>query len=230
MATAVRWALVAAIVFVVGVAPVVYYRSVYSSAKRLREVDPGRLYRSGQMTADGFADTVRRYHIRTVLNVQDEFPDPDLDRSFWGPGTVKERALCESLRVRYVHLAPDLVSRRQVGVCRPTAIEDFLAIMDNPDSYPVLLHCHAGLHRTGVLAAVYRMEYQGWTPARAWQEMRAHGFGPWAGSAANDYVTQYVLTYRPGVRKSPAHGPDGSTASAPPAVPSPPTPSPGKEP
>jgi hypothetical protein len=215
----VRWLLVAAIVLIVGVGPVVYYRSVYAYAKRLREVEPGRLYRAGQMTADGLADAVRRLHIRTVINVQDEFPDPDLDRTFWRPGTVKERALCESLGVRYVHLKPELISRRLVPLCRPPVIEEFLAVMDDPDSYPVLLHCHAGLHRTGVLAAVYRMEYQGWTREQAWQEMRAHGFGPWVGTAANDYVTQYVLTYRRGVRRPAGHGPDGSTATAPADVP-----------
>jgi tyrosine-protein phosphatase SIW14 len=227
MPTAVRWVLVAAVVVVVGVVPVVYYRSVYAYAKRLREVDPGRLYRSGQMTAEGFTDAVRRYGIRTIINVQDEYPDPDLDQSFWGTGTIKERALCERLGVRYIHLSPDLVSRRLVEVCRPAVIEEFLAVMDDPASYPVLLHCHAGLHRTGVLAAVYRMEYQGWTPAAAWQEMRAHGFGPWVGTAANDYVAQYVLNYRRGVRRPAGHGPDGSAAASPPGVPPPPTPNPG---
>ncbi len=219
MANVVRGILIAAIVLIVGVAPVVYYRSVYAYAKRLRVIEDGRVYRAGQMTADGFTDAIRRYHIRTVVNVQDEFPDPDLDRTFWWPGTVKERALCESLGVRYVHLKPDLVSRRLVPLCRPSVIEDFLAVMDDPDNYPVLIHCHAGLHRTGVLAAVYRMEYQGWTPEQAWQEMRAHGFGPWVGTAANDYVTQYVLTYRRGVRRPTGHGPDGSTATAPPGAP-----------
>jgi tyrosine-protein phosphatase SIW14 len=228
MATAVRWALVAALVVIVGVAPVVYFRIVYAHSKRLREVEPGRFYRGGQMTAEGFTDAVHHYHLRTIVNVQDEFPDPDLDKSFWGTGTVKERTLCASLGVRYVHLRPDLVSRRLVPECRPATIEEFLAVMDDPTNYPVLIHCHAGLHRTGVLAAVYRMEYQGWTPAEAWQEMRAHGFGPWAGSAANDYVTQYVLTYRRGLRRAGSNGPDGSTASPP--VPSRPTSTPGQEP
>ncbi len=230
MTTAVRWVLVAAIVAVIGVAPIVYYRNVYTYAKRLREVDPGRLYRSGQMTAEGFIDAVHRYGIRTIVNVQDEFPDPDLDWNFWGGETIKEHALCESLGLRYVFIAPDLTLRRQVGTCRPAAIEEFLAVMDDPNNYPVLLHCHAGLHRTGVLAAIYRMEYQGWTAERAWQEMRAHGFGPWAGSAVNDYVRQYVLSYRRGVRRPPARGPDGNTTSAPPGVPSRPTPTPGQDP
>jgi hypothetical protein len=207
------------VVLIVGVAPVVYYRSQYAYAKRLRVVEPGRLYRAGQPTADGLTDAIRRFHIRTVVNVQDEFPDPDLDRSFWGSGTVKERALCESLGVRYIHLAPDLVPRPLVPECRPAVIEQFLAILDDENSYPVLLHCHAGLHRTGVLTAVYRMEYQHWTPERAYEDMRANGFGPWVGTAANDYVKQYVLTYRRGVRKG-RPGTDG-TSSRPNSTPDP---------
>ena len=51
-------------------------------------------------------------------------------------------------------------------------MDQYLAILDNPDSYPILIHCQAGLHRTGLLSAVYRMEYEGWTPAQAWREFR----------------------------------------------------------
>ncbi|HEY7426136.1 MAG TPA: dual specificity protein phosphatase family protein [Gemmataceae bacterium] len=200
MAGAIRWTLVAALVGVIVVAPVVYFRCVYDTHKRLRIVDPGRLYRSGQMTADGFADAVERYHIRTILNVQDEVPDPDIDLSFWSGRTIKESELCRELGVRYVHLMPTLISRRLVPQHRPPAIEHLLAVLDDESNYPVLIHCHAGLHRTGILTAVYRMEYQGWTADEAFREMKAQGFGPWVCTSANDYVTQYVLTYVPGIR------------------------------
>ena len=64
----------------------------------------------------------------------------------------------------------------------------------------MLIHCKAGLHRTGILTAVYRMEYEGWTPAQAYRELKAHGFGDWACTSANDYVNEYVLQYRRGLR------------------------------
>jgi hypothetical protein len=200
MANWVRWTLAGGVFLLVAVAPVVSYRYTYTYGKRLREVVPGRFYRSGQMTAEGFADAVARFHIRTILNVQDDVPDPDVDRDFWSGRTVKESALCDRLGVRFVQISPDLIPRRRIPGGRPEAIDKFLAVMDDEASYPVLLHCRAGLHRTGVLAAVYRMEYQGWTPAEAYREMKAHGFGPWVCTSANDYVTQYVLTYRPGRR------------------------------
>lgn len=202
MARIIRGAVVAALVVAIVVAPIVYFRCIYDTNKRLRVVDPGRFYRSGQMTAEGFADAVERYHIRTILNVQDEFPDPDIDLSFWERGTIKESELCRELGVRYVHLMPTLLPRHLIPEHRPPAIDQFLNLLDDEANYPVLIHCHAGLHRTGLLTAIYRMEYQGWTREQAFLDMKAQGFGAWVCTSANDYVKQYVSTYRPGLRPS----------------------------
>jgi protein tyrosine/serine phosphatase len=180
-----------------GVWPFIYFRIVYDHGKRFREVEPGRVYRSGQMTAEGFTDMVERYGIRVIVNVQDDVPDPDLQMSFWNRATIKESELCRRLGVRYIHLAPDLVAPQDSPEQHPHVIDEFLAVMDEADNYPVLIHCRAGLHRTGVLSAVYRMEYQGWSPAAAFRELRAHGFGEAACTAANEYVWQYVLTWKP---------------------------------
>jgi protein tyrosine/serine phosphatase len=196
-----RGILIAGIVVIVGVAPLVLYRYTYTRNKRLREVVPGQVYRSGQMTAPGFADAVRNYGIRTIINVQDDFPDPDISEGYFTRKTIKETELCRQLGVRYVHLAPDLLARNGTDQRRPQAIEEFLARMDDPATYPVLIHCKAGLHRTGVMLAIYRMEYDGWGPAAALRELKAHGFGETTSNAANDYITQYVLKYRPGLRQ-----------------------------
>lgn len=41
--------------------------------------------------------------------------------------------------------------------------------------YGVLFHCSCGCHRTGRLAAYYRMKYNAWTPERAIEEMNDIG-------------------------------------------------------
>jgi tyrosine-protein phosphatase SIW14 len=196
--------LIAALVFGV---PVVYHRYVYTKSKRLREVTPGVLYRSGQLTAPGFLDAVERFGIRTIVNLQEEAPDPDVYQGYFTSETVKESEICRRLGLRYVHIPPDVLRPSEVAERRPAAIDRFLAVMDDPSAYPVLLHCRAGLHRTGVLSAVYRMEYQGWTPAQAIRELKDHGFGEYACTSANDYIMQYILTYRPGVRIQVVRGP-----------------------
>ena len=92
-------------------------------------------------------------------------------------------------------LAPDLIARRKAGVEQPAVIDQYLSVLDDERNFPVLIHCKAGLHRTGILCAVYRMEYQGWSVGEAYTELKAHGFGDWVCTSANDYVEQYVLTY-----------------------------------
>jgi protein tyrosine phosphatase (PTP) superfamily phosphohydrolase (DUF442 family) len=192
-----RAAGVAALMLAVAAGSFVYFRAVYTRTKRLRVVEAGRLIRSGQMRADGFAFAVQHHGIRTVVNVQEDVPDPDIATSFWGGETVKESELCKQLGVRYVWLAPDLLPRNHPPGEQPGVIGDFLALMDRESSYPVLIHCKAGLHRTGLLSAIYRMEYQGWSRQEAFRELKAHGFGDTACTSANDYVAQYVLEYRP---------------------------------
>ncbi len=197
------WVFGSLLALLITAVPYHYYRAVYTYSKRLRAVSPGWVYRSGCLTAQGFRDAVKRYGIRTILNLQDEAPDPELPQNYFGGGAILESELCQQLGVRYVYLPPALLPPRCLPAQRPATIERFLAIMDDPASYPVLIHCRAGLHRTGVLTAVYRMEYDGWTPAQAVRELKGHGFGNYACTSANDYITQYILTYQPGQRLQP---------------------------
>jgi protein tyrosine/serine phosphatase len=207
MGAAVRVILIVAVVTLVVGVPFLDARVEYAHHKRLREVEPGKLYRSGQLTVEGFRDAVTRLGIRTIVNCQNELPgedvfaDPRVALSFWDRHTIRESALCTDLGVKYLHLEPDLCSNRADPHARPKVIGEFLKIMDERQNWPVLLHCKAGLHRTGVLAAVYRMEYQDWDATAAIAELKAHGFGDVACTAANDYIQQYVLDYRPRKRE-----------------------------
>jgi hypothetical protein len=118
-------------------------------------------------------------------------PDPQLE-----PGLM-ESAFCRQRGVRYVFLPPDLVDVWFADKRQPAAIAEFLEIMDHPDNYPVLLHCKAGLHRTGFFTAIYRMEYEGWPLLQAVHEMQANGFGRDPCSDRNEYVAQYLVRYHP---------------------------------
>src|SRR5262249_39872550 len=129
-----------------------YFRATYNHAKRLRVVEPGKVYRCGQLTEAGFADAVERFGLRTVLNLPDGNPDPDVWHNYLDRRTVRESELCQRLGVCYVWIGPDLVHPDLAGSQRPIAIDQFLELMDQPATYPVLIHCKAGLHRTGLLS------------------------------------------------------------------------------
>lgn len=195
--------MIAVLLGVIIILPLMHFRFVYSHGKRLREVDPGKLYRSGFMTARGFEDAIKELGLRTIVNFQDEYPDPDVELGFWEKGTIKESELCRKHHVNYVFIPPDLISRRSSPSERPKAIDLFLSLLDDPTNYPVLIHCRAGLNRTGVMTAVYRMEYNGWSSAQALEELKANGFGEWTSTSANDYIMQYIMTFHRGIRTTP---------------------------
>src|SRR5262245_20199632 len=117
--------------------PVAYYRYQYTKEKRVRVVTAGKVYRCGQLTSAGFDEVIHRYGIRTIINLQDEDPDPDLGRG------TREAEFCRQRGVTYRWLPPQLVTEGE-----PVTIGEFLAICDDKNAYPILLHCKAGLHRT----------------------------------------------------------------------------------
>lgn len=197
MRNALRWAGAVLVVAAVVAPPVAYYRAGYAHAKRLREVTPGKLYRSGQMTAAGLRETIDRYGIRTVLNLQHEDPDPLMRERWQGKPTVRESEVCRALGVRYVQLTPDVLPTDNDLSKPPPVVDEYLALLDDPAVYPVLIHCKAGLHRTGRLTAIYRMEYEGWGVGEALRELRANGYGFNMSSAHDDFVVQFVQNYRP---------------------------------
>lgn len=193
----IRWTLGATLLGLMIYGPYLYYRYTLEHTKRLRVVTEGRVYRSGCLTADGFRDAIQKYGIKTVITFWDENPDPDLCANRFSCGPIKESDLCYEMDVTYKFIYVELLPEHRAGKERLKAVDDFLAVMDDEASYPVLIHCKAGLHRTGVMAAIYRMEYDGWSRAEALRELRSHGFGHFIANTSNDYIVQYVMAYQP---------------------------------
>jgi tyrosine-protein phosphatase SIW14 len=202
MRTVGRWLLgILAALVAVGV-PAAYYRSNYTNFKRYREVTAGKLYRSGQFTASALRQVIRDCGIKTIVNLQEENDDPFMPEEWLGKPHIRQSELAEQLGLKHYALFGSEIldaEATQLGK-RPACIDQFLKIMDDPANHPVLLHCKAGLHRTGRLTAIYRMEYEGWTMRRAMEELRANGYGTFNASTADDYIVQYVQQYKIGIR------------------------------
>ena len=209
----VRWVLGVLTAAVVAGVPFGYYRAGYVHAHRLRVVSEGKLYRCGTLPAEGFREAFQRFGIKTVINLREEGDagrDPllatDWLASWRGKRTVPESEVCKVAGVRYVQIEGGVLDDpdRPPGG-RPQMIDDFLSVCDDPANRPVLIHCKAGRDRTGLLTAVWRMEYDGRTRAEAVAELKANGFSTFAATDGNAYLDRLVLKHEVGVPRKPSH-------------------------
>jgi uncharacterized membrane protein YkoI len=76
------------------------------------------------------------------------------------------------------------------------AVDEILSIIRNAKE-PVYVHCSAGKHRAGTIAALYRTRVQGWSKERAWAEQQSYGFGP-----AEEHPALYAYVYGSDLHKS----------------------------
>jgi len=70
-------------------------------------------------------------------------------------------------------------------------IDDILKELTNSENFPILVHCHAGRERTGLIVGFYRVLVEGKDPDAAYQEMLDKGFRPQA-TVLDDYFKAKV--------------------------------------
>jgi protein tyrosine/serine phosphatase len=123
--------------------------------KRFAVVEPGGLYRSGQLTVVQLDSAIRRLQLRAVI-------------SFNSESAAEEQELCASRGVAFVCLPMPAD-----GIGEPRQFFRFLELAQDPAYRPMLVHCSAGVARTGAAIALYRMTLQGWPFDAAVAELRS---------------------------------------------------------
>jgi tyrosine-protein phosphatase SIW14 len=155
-----------AIVLTLIVGPVALAVHQQAQTRNFRVVQPGILYRSGQMTKDGLKRILNDYHIKTVITLRDGLT----------PRDKAEEEFCQSEEINFVRILPSQWGDIGGSVPVEAGVRKFRAVLSDPHNYPVLVHCFAGIHRTGAYCAVYRMEFEHWSNAQAIAEMKACGY------------------------------------------------------
>lgn len=139
----------------------------------LRTVEDGILYRSGQLEPESLERFIREYGIKTVITFRDERPDKPLS-----PAAAFEEKYCQEKGIHYTRLTPKRWSSLDGS---PPPVEENVrkyleVIRERRPKGPILIHCFAGIHRTGAYTAIYRMEFNGWANSEAIQEMVDRGY------------------------------------------------------
>jgi len=146
------------------------------------------------MTLDGLARSIHDHGIRSVVTFRasnrPEKPDSDAGEEAW----------CKQEGIRYLRLPP--LHWQGEGDASPPVesnLRKYLEFLSDETNYPILIHCFAGIHRTGAYCALYRMEVEGWDRDRAMEEMRACGY---ITLDENEDILTYLNNYHPGRLKS----------------------------
>ena len=82
-----------------------------------------------------------------------------------------EKGAAEALGMKYVNIPMSgWKSPKQ------TDVDEFLALVKNPDTGKFFVHCKAGIHRTGVVGAAYRYTNDGWDYDKVYKEMKNYNY------------------------------------------------------
>jgi tyrosine-protein phosphatase SIW14 len=183
------------VVALVVAVPLLYSSHRQTTKRNFRIVEDGVLYRSGQLSPDVFEQVLNDYRIKTVVTLR---TTRDPSRPFpdgW------ERQVCEARGLRHERLIPKVWGPDERGeIPADQNVDRFVEIMKDRKNHPVLVHCFAGIHRTGTMCAIFRMEFHEWTPDRAIAEMEVCGFDP---EDMHEHIEHYLRTYTPRGKPAP---------------------------
>jgi len=129
-----------------------HWSTPIDSGLNLHQVD-AKLYRSALPTT-GAVDQLKALGIVSVVNFYQKS-----DASWIGSADLQEIHL--PMRTRWFDDEDALDALRSLRAAQ--------------EKGPVLIHCKHGQNRTGLVAALYRMVYQGWSKEEALAEMRSFG-------------------------------------------------------
>jgi uncharacterized protein (TIGR01244 family) len=114
-------------------------------------------YRGAQPFAEDFAQ-LKKLGIKTVIDLRQ---DSESEAPEWA----------RSAGMQYFNI-PLKASRPAT----PEQTNYFLKLVNDPNNWPVYVHCKGGRHRTGALTAIYRITHDGWTADQAYEEMKKYDF------------------------------------------------------
>lgn len=123
----------------------------------------GHVYRSGWLKPDVLADVIEDYQIRTVVNLCSH---TEMTPDDWR----NEREVVAKNGAELVEIQMPVMTRLDDDVIRK-----FVALLGDPDRYPMLVHCQHGVTRTDKLLVIYDIAYRGRTADESLNAMPLFG-------------------------------------------------------
>lgn len=168
----------------------VYYGHWVLVRRRFVAISPGRVYQSGAMRPRRLLQYARRYQIATVIDFRGAHEE----------GVQVEGQALAGTGVRHINIPIGILPGQE-------ELQRFIEVMTDEliAGRRVLIHCKDGEGRAIALAAIYRIEFEGWGAVEAYRAATRlpPGFKfismvfPRAGLLSpRNCKTQFILSYR----------------------------------
>lgn len=140
--------------------------------KNFHQVDPG-VYRGAQPASKGI-QYLAKLGVKVVIDLREP-----------GERSRAEERVVAAAGMRYVNVPMS-------GLTPPSQVQTdtILALMEDPNSGPVFVHCMRGADRTGAVIAAYRIDHDKWDAAQALREALADGMS-WFQVPRQNYIKAF---------------------------------------
>ncbi len=151
-------------------------------------ISEGKFYKSGVIPPDELPEVLKEYNIKTVIDLRfpestDEVNNPEVAAQL----KSEQEAVAKVKQVTYVNNGSEQVPSKK-------NLDTFFAILDDPKNYPILIHCYHGVGRAELYSALYRIEYENWSPNDA--RLATRDFVKWSsfdiGTPKGDFLQNYT--------------------------------------
>lgn len=180
-----KFLIVFGVIVVIAVGKYVYDVNIDHNFETISE---GKVYKSGTIPPDQLPAYIKKYNIKSVVDLRKPGTNDLVNNPEVSPELVAEKNAVESIPgAQYFDIGSEQIPDQ-------ATLDRFYAVMDNPDNYPVLVHCYHGEGRAPLFGAIYKMEYEKIPNEQAREEARWFvGLSPFAESKPKG---QFVLNYK----------------------------------
>ena len=134
--------------------------------ERLHTVEPGKLYISAMPTYRGLEVAQGRHRFKTIINVFAE------DTPLRSPILPDELRFAREHGIRYLNAPPEQSKS-------DAFLDETLRLAQDPDAWPILVHCHGCMDRSPAWMGIYRFLVQKRPLDDVFREIEAHrGYRP----------------------------------------------------
>lgn len=129
-------------------------------------ITEGKVYKTAVIPPDEIEAFCDKYKIKTIIDLRKPGTNDTILNPERGEDISAEKLAVEKIDgVTYINIPTPQVPSDET-------VEKFLEVMNNPDVYPVVIHCTHGTGRAKLFAAIYRIEYENFTNEEARMQTR----------------------------------------------------------